>query len=76
MCNQFYLRYSFPCRATVPLLLAGLISEFSANGNGNSYPAQIYAALLIACILASVLLTHPYMMGMMVSNSSTGTDFT
>ncbi|KAH8334357.1 hypothetical protein KR059_009145 [Drosophila kikkawai] len=52
-------------RATVPLLLAGLISEFSANGNGNSYPAQIYAVLLIACILASVLLTHPYMMGMM-----------
>ncbi|XP_017116909.1 probable multidrug resistance-associated protein lethal(2)03659 [Drosophila elegans] len=52
-------------RATVPLLLAGLISEFSAHGNGNSYPAQIYAVLLIACVLASVLLTHPYMMGMM-----------
>lgn len=52
-------------RATVPLLLAGLISEFSEHGNGHSYNAQIYAVLLIACILASVLLTHPYMMGMM-----------
>jgi len=55
-------------RATVPLLLAGLISEFSEHGNGHSYNAQIYAVLLIACILASVLLTHPYMMGMMVSS--------
>ncbi|XP_016975584.1 probable multidrug resistance-associated protein lethal(2)03659 [Drosophila rhopaloa] len=52
-------------RATVPLLLAGLISEFSANGNGNSYSAQIYAVLLISCVLSSVLLTHPFMMGMM-----------
>ncbi|XP_016945207.3 probable multidrug resistance-associated protein lethal(2)03659 [Drosophila suzukii] len=52
-------------RATVPLLLAGLISEFSEHGNGSSYYAQLYAVLLIACILASVLLTHPYMMGMM-----------
>ncbi|XP_017069896.2 probable multidrug resistance-associated protein lethal(2)03659 [Drosophila eugracilis] len=52
-------------RATVPLLLAGLISEFSEHGNGHSYYAQIYAVLLIVCILASVLLTHPYMMGMM-----------
>ncbi|XP_017000065.2 probable multidrug resistance-associated protein lethal(2)03659 [Drosophila takahashii] len=52
-------------RATVPLLLAGLISEFSEHGNGSSYHAQIYAVVLIACILASVLLTHPYMMGMM-----------
>ncbi|XP_043065365.1 probable multidrug resistance-associated protein lethal(2)03659 [Drosophila ficusphila] len=52
-------------RATVPLLLAGLISEFSEHGNGSSNYAQIYAVLLIVCILASVLLTHPYMMGMM-----------
>ncbi|KAH8413305.1 hypothetical protein KR009_009960 [Drosophila setifemur] len=52
-------------RATVPLLLAGLISEFRAHGNGGTYAAQVYAVLLIACSLASVLLTHPYMMGMM-----------
>ncbi|KAH8298106.1 hypothetical protein KR018_006856, partial [Drosophila ironensis] len=51
--------------ATVPLLIAGLISEFSEHGNGSSSLAQIYAILLIVCILASVLLTHPYMMGMM-----------
>ncbi|EDV31156.2 uncharacterized protein Dana_GF14689 [Drosophila ananassae] len=53
-------------RATVPLLLAGLIAEFAEHGNGSSTAAQIYATLLIVCILASVLLTHPYMMGMMV----------
>ncbi|XP_017097976.2 probable multidrug resistance-associated protein lethal(2)03659 [Drosophila bipectinata] len=52
-------------RATVPLLLAGLIAEFTEHGNGSSTAAQIYAILLIVCILASVLLTHPYMMGMM-----------
>jgi len=55
----------------VPLLLAGLISEFSEHGNGSSYYAQLYAVLLIVCILASVLLTHPYMMGMMVRSQCT-----
>lgn len=50
----------------MPLLLAGLIAEFAEHGNGSSTAAQIYATLLIVCILASVLLTHPYMMGMMV----------
>ncbi|XP_068140732.1 probable multidrug resistance-associated protein lethal(2)03659 [Drosophila tropicalis] len=52
-------------RATIPLLLAGLISEFTKNGSGISWESQFYAISLIVCSLASVLLTHPYMMGMM-----------
>ncbi|ALC40250.1 CG31793, partial [Drosophila busckii] len=52
-------------RATLPLLLAGLISEFTENGNGNSFSAQLYAAGLIICTIASVLFMHPFMMGLM-----------
>ncbi|SPP86205.1 probable multidrug resistance-associated protein lethal(2)03659 isoform X4 [Drosophila guanche] len=54
-------------RATVPLILAGLISEFSQHGedSSDSLAAQLYALALIMCVLASVLLTHPYMLGMM-----------
>ncbi|XP_026844645.1 probable multidrug resistance-associated protein lethal(2)03659 [Drosophila persimilis] len=52
-------------RATVPLILAGLISEFSKHGEGSSLAAQLYAVALILCVLSCVLLTHPYMMGMM-----------
>ncbi|XP_068140076.1 probable multidrug resistance-associated protein lethal(2)03659 [Drosophila tropicalis] len=52
-------------RLTAPLLLAGLIAEFTKNGNGYGLSAQIYASLLIFTIAASVLFFHPYMMGMM-----------
>ncbi|XP_034472333.1 probable multidrug resistance-associated protein lethal(2)03659 [Drosophila innubila] len=52
-------------RATMPLLLAGLISEFATNGNGNSLNAQIYGAVLVTFIVMGVLLFHPFMMHMM-----------
>ncbi|XP_030554771.1 probable multidrug resistance-associated protein lethal(2)03659 [Drosophila novamexicana] len=52
-------------RATLPLLLAGLISEFSLTGNGRSLSAQLYGAGLVTCIVLSVLLFHPFMMHMM-----------
>ncbi|XP_034668148.1 probable multidrug resistance-associated protein lethal(2)03659 [Drosophila subobscura] len=52
-------------RATAPLLLGALISEFTTHGNGDGLWAQLYAAGLILTTLASVLLVHPYMMGMM-----------
>ncbi|XP_060665712.1 probable multidrug resistance-associated protein lethal(2)03659 [Drosophila nasuta] len=51
-------------RVTTPLLLAGLISEFTQHGNGKSVNAQIYGALLVACTVLGVLLIHPYMMHM------------
>ncbi|XP_017154836.2 probable multidrug resistance-associated protein lethal(2)03659 isoform X2 [Drosophila miranda] len=52
-------------RATAPLLLGALISEFTAYGNGDGLSAQLYGAGLIFTTLVSVLLFHPYMMGMM-----------
>ncbi|KAM8716483.1 hypothetical protein ACLKA7_003372 [Drosophila subpalustris] len=52
-------------RATMPLLLAGLISEFATNGNGDSLNAQIYGAVLVTFIVMGVLLFHPFMMHMM-----------
>ncbi|XP_022228038.2 LOW QUALITY PROTEIN: probable multidrug resistance-associated protein lethal(2)03659 [Drosophila obscura] len=52
-------------RATAPLLLGALISEFTAHGNGDGLRAQLYGIGLIITTLTSVLLTHPYMMGMM-----------
>ncbi|KAH8413402.1 hypothetical protein KR009_010872 [Drosophila setifemur] len=54
-------------KATLPLLLGALISEFTENGNGDGVAAQIYAISLIVAILAGVVFLHPLMMGMMVS---------
>ncbi|EDW77876.2 uncharacterized protein Dwil_GK24718 [Drosophila willistoni] len=51
-------------RLTSPLLLAGLINEFTINGNGNGLAAQLYAIGLILTTSSSVILMHPYMMGM------------
>jgi len=48
----------------MPLLLAGLISEFTTNGNKESLNAQLYGVFLVAC-LVSVLVFHPFMMHMM-----------
>ncbi|KAH8263594.1 hypothetical protein KR044_011336 [Drosophila immigrans] len=52
-------------RATMPLLLAGLIAEFATYGNGESLKAQIYGAVMVTCIVTGVLLFHPFMMHMM-----------
>ncbi|KAH8395710.1 hypothetical protein KR222_010260, partial [Zaprionus bogoriensis] len=51
-------------RSTMPLLLAGLISEFTTHGNGESLKAQIFGGLLVLCIVLGVLLVHPFMMHM------------
>ncbi|KAH8366457.1 hypothetical protein KR084_009619 [Drosophila pseudotakahashii] len=52
-------------RATLPLILGALISEFTINGNGDGPWAQIYGLTLIFTTLISVLMFHPFMMGMM-----------
>ncbi|XP_023170245.2 probable multidrug resistance-associated protein lethal(2)03659 isoform X2 [Drosophila hydei] len=52
-------------RGTIPLLLAGLIHEFTLHGNGSSLNAQLYGVGLVACTVLSVLLIHPFMMHMM-----------
>ncbi|XP_017858861.1 PREDICTED: probable multidrug resistance-associated protein lethal(2)03659 isoform X2 [Drosophila arizonae] len=52
-------------RSTIPLLLAGLINEFTLHGNGSSVKAQLYGLGLVSCTVLSVLLFHPFMMHMM-----------
>ncbi|XP_041674410.1 probable multidrug resistance-associated protein lethal(2)03659 [Drosophila eugracilis] len=52
-------------RATLPLILGALISEFTSHGNGDGLWAQIYGLTLILTTLFSVLMFHPFMMGMM-----------
>ncbi|XP_017043983.2 probable multidrug resistance-associated protein lethal(2)03659 [Drosophila ficusphila] len=52
-------------RATLPLILGALISEFTTHKNGDGLQAQIYGLLLIITTLLSVLMFHPFMMGMM-----------
>ncbi|XP_017121302.1 probable multidrug resistance-associated protein lethal(2)03659 [Drosophila elegans] len=52
-------------RATLPLILGALISEFTKNGNGDGLQAQIYGLNLILITLIGVLMFHPFMMGMM-----------
>lgn len=49
----------------MPLLLAGLISEFTKYGNGESLKAQIYGGVMVTFIVLGVLLFHPFMMHMM-----------
>ncbi|XP_016974443.1 probable multidrug resistance-associated protein lethal(2)03659 [Drosophila rhopaloa] len=52
-------------KATVPLILGALISEFTKNGNGDGQQAQIYGLSLILITFLGVYLFHPFMMGMM-----------
>lgn len=49
----------------MPLLLAGMISEFTKYGNGESLKAQIYGGIMVTFIVLGVLLFHPFMMHMM-----------
>lgn len=55
---------SFP-RATMPLLLAGMLQEFTIYRNGESLKAQIYGGVMVTFIVLGVLLFHPFMMHMM-----------
>ncbi|EDV33395.1 uncharacterized protein Dana_GF24219 [Drosophila ananassae] len=53
-------------KATLPLILGALISEFTANGNGDGTMAQIYGITLVLAFLIGVVFLHPFMMGMML----------